>query len=504
MDFLRKSKPRRANSGPEPVAFQAAAPVEPQPILVPAVFQTEHVAPRCVNHGPKGSARPVPMVWRTILPALSGLPAPFPRTFGCSRVVLRLMAIPAHPKRPLMTAAGFRFERPCLCAWVARPLWVEAAKETPEQRPLAPFAHFRPAWRRAGCRHASAPAALRFSSAPTLPSLAVVPVAVRLRLVAIARPVMTAAMRSASGQECSAHCWEARPGPAILPKTGIAPHAPRVTSGAPLAVAKPLARQPAGAKSTARIPAWRVPGGVLHKPAVALAPRVLGLPVSHAMPAVLPRARKFAAPAASGLQRSWRQLAGVLRRPVGVLTPCAPGLTPTSWTPSAMPRPSGWIAMVAARTRHPLPASSLEAPRIRSWHFEFAPPALRSRSHVRAKTPQPRPVPLPVVNGGRALIWKFPARLGPYARVIPIRPRFEDPLLLEPRPRLEPAPPASLWKKIAVRWCAMPLWCRRAATVLAPTALVWSGFGYLESSGSLRKANRELMARIHFFACHRR
>jgi hypothetical protein len=95
-----------------------------------------------------------------------------------------------------------------------------------------------------------------------------------------------------------------------------------------------------------------------------------------------------------------------------------------------------------------------------------------------------------------SLVWKIHVRLGRHARVIPLRPRFEEPVVVLPNRSTQPEPRASPWRKLAVAWSALPFWRRRLAALLILASLALSGFRYLKSSGAVQKANHELLARI--------
>ena len=59
-----------------------------------------------------------------------------------------------------------------------------------------------------------------------------------------------------------------------------------------------------------------------------------------------------------------------------------------------------------------------------------------------------------------------------------------------------PAVPANPWTKVSAFWFAAPLWSRRVAMLLVLAVLALAGFRYLKSSGSMQKANQELIAQI--------
>ena len=114
---------------------------------------------------------------------------------------------------------------------------------------------------------------------------------------------------------------------------------------------------------------------------------------------------------------------------------------------------------------------------------------------MRTKTPPPKPLPLPLGNGNLALVWKIQVRMRRHARVIPLRPRFEEPLILSPKDSVRPEP-ANPWKKLVIYWSAVPPRRRHLAALLVLAVLALAGFRCLKSSGSVQKANHELMARI--------
>lgn len=446
VDFLRQSKPRRAKPDLSQPAPQRTASASPRPILVQADFRLELVMPQCRSDALRSNAQPVPSLWHAMLLAAARLSAPALLPSAAVRLALRVTPTPSHARSLLIKPVVFAVERPVLREWAAQPIWIEVAKQAPSRRPAAGFASVRPAWARAGRQSPSLPV-LRVSSIPALRHPGVRLGAVRLSLASTARAAMRTVTLPASAQENSPSPWQSTRSPLGMPAAAVPPGIVGITGCARRATGMPCVRILAAPASMDTRSVWRAPAEVLHRPNVALAPRAPGLAVCHWMPALAPRA-------------SGRRLA-----------------------PST------------SSTRRCL-VSPPEPPQIRSWRFDFPAPALGLGRLVGLKAPSPRPAPAPVRNTAAAFIWKFRVRLGPHARVIPVRPRFEDPFPLAPSHRVEAEPTADLWKKLTARWSAVPLRARQVAALLALAALVFAGFGYFRSSPSMQKANTELMASI--------
>lgn len=182
----------------------------------------------------------------------------------------------------------------------------------------------------------------------------------------------------------------------------------------------------------------------------------------------------------------------VLRHPGFVPSLRTHGLTVCQLVPSPPPEARGPIAAPAVATARPILTLTAGPPRTRSRLFELTIPAFRSGSPMRTKT-QPRPVPVPAGNGCLTLVWKTKLRLGLHTRVIPLRPRFEDPLRLPPRRPVQQIAPASPFERLSAIWYAAPLWCRKVAALLVLGLVALAGFGHLKSSGSIQKANDEFI-----------
>ena len=495
VDFLRQSKPRRAKPAVlEPVP-QRATPVEPQPILVLADFRQEPAAPSFARATPRRTAQPVSIARRAILPAGARLASPAPRASAFAAVALPPQATSQQSRTVLMTAVRFAGEQPRLRDVTAQPVWIEPAKQPPPERPAASFTRFQPVWARAQRLPAAAPAAIRFSAVPGLMRTDMAPAATALHLAATNRTAVTAPARFASTQESSARSWQSRREAPSMPAAPVALHAPSVASGLLLAPTKPDVRRHAGSASPVIRRAWRVSAETLHKPCAVPAPHAFGFTASAWMPAAIPNARK-SAPSNSTTLPAWRTPNWVLHQPGVELAPRAPGIAVCQSIAGLAPRTSARTLVSPAATTRRARASSTEPPLIGSWRFKLADPALRSGSPVRTKIPPPKPVPVRVGNGGLALVWNIQVRMRRHARVIPLRPRFEEPLILSPQRPAQPEPAANPWKQLPVFWSAVPLWSRQLAALLILAVLALAGFRYLKSSAAVRKANSDLMARI--------
>ncbi|HLN02380.1 MAG TPA: hypothetical protein VK335_24045 [Bryobacteraceae bacterium] len=493
VDFLRQSKPRRAKPAPIP---PPAAPVEPQPILVLADFQQERVGPWFENGTPRRDAQPVSIARHVIVPAGARLPAATPRVPAFAVIALRPQFSAQRPRLAPLTAVRFAVEQPMLRAAAAHPTWIEPAKQSPPERPAANFTRFQPVWVRDQRPPAAAPSAPRFSSIPVLMEREIAPAAIKLQLAASSRPAVTARARSASTQETYAHSWQSHHGPVSMPAATVALRAPCIASGLPLAAAKPDVRRHAGSASPVIRRAWRVSAETLNKPCAPPVSHTLGFTASAWIPAAMPSARNLAPSASTALYPVWRAPSWVLHQPDVALAPRAPAIA-VCQAIGGLARRAGacTLAPPAAATRQAR-ASSPEPPLMGSWRFRFATPLLRPGFPVRMKTPPPKSAPMPVGNSRLALVWKIQVRIGRHARVIPLRPRFEDPLIISPHRSVQPEPPANPWKKLAVFWSAVPFWSRRLVAVIILAVLALASFRYLKSSGSVQKASDELKACI--------
>jgi len=115
---------------------------------------------------------------------------------------------------------------------------------------------------------------------------------------------------------------------------------------------------------------------------------------------------------------------------------------------------------------------------------------------MRTSRPPQRSIPAPAANTGLALFWKNKAFLGRHARVIPLRPNFEEPLLESLHSAVQPDPPVAAWRRLPALWSAAPRWSRQVAALLVFAVLALSGVHHLKSSGSLQRFNGSVIARI--------
>jgi len=494
VDFLRQSKPRRVKPEVPRPQPQPAAPVEPQPVLVLSDFRPVMVVHVRVNHAPRRNAQWLQISPQAILPARGRLPAPSPcaRAFAC--VAIRPEATAPQIRAAPGTSVAFGRNEPVLQAAVAHPVWIEPVKHAPVERPAANFTSIPVVWARAGEHPAVAAVAVRFSGVPVLGGNDVALHPVTLELAATRGMAITARTRLDSAQEGFAHSWQSRGKAMSMPAAAVAPGVACIASARPLTVAKPNIRTHAGVPVIRR--AWRVSSEILHKPCAVLTPHVLAFAARGTMRAVMPGARKFASSAEMRLQRSWRVASTVLQTPVVTLVPAADGFTACQPMAMAVPHardqaaiPSGAIA------RHAMEPPP-EPPLMGSWRFALAAGALHPGSHVRTKMPSRKAAAIPAANVALSLAWKLQVRLGRDARVIPLRPRFEEPLIVAPRRSLQPELPVNPWKRLWAFWFAAPLWCRQAAVLLILAGVAVLGFRHLKSSGTIQKANSLVIARL--------
>ena len=432
VDFLRQSKPRRAKPDAQTPKQQAAAPMEPQPILVLAEMQPESVASCRVDHAPQRNGEWTGISWTAILPASSGLPAPSPCAPPFARVVIRPEVITPRLRLAQKIVVVLGSSEPMLPSVAAQPIWIEPAKQAPVQRPAAEFMSIRPAWVRAGEQHAATPVAVQFSVAPVLAGSDVVLHPVTLELAPSSTVAVAARSRIGSAQEGFAHVWQSRCRTMSMPSAAVALREPCIANARCLTVAKPNVRT----RATAPLASfgWRVSAEILHKPNTVLTPRVYGFTTCESVGAAMPRARKFAASTASGLQRSWRVPSEVLHQPAVALTPAARGFTVCEPIAMAAPHARDHVTVASgAIARHAIETAP-ESPLLGRWRFEFHAAALRAGPHVSAKRMLHKPVSIPIAKAALSLAWKVQVRMGRYARVIPQRPRFEEPLMVAPRP----------------------------------------------------------------------
>lgn len=344
-----------------------------------------------------------------------------------------------------MNPASFAMEQPILREWAAQPLWIEVTKQAPSQRPTADFVSLKPVSAGAAHQVASSPAVVRFCSIPTLVQPDVKPGTVRLTLAPTSRPAVSAFALTSPMQENPASPWPFPRSSLGMPAAALAPHTPKIFGFAGPVAVLPRVRGPAAPAWKAPRSTCRTPVEVLSGPNIALAPVTPGFTACPWMPASAPRARRRPLASMSGTRRC-------------LVSPPQPQIGPRCFG-------------------RPAPA------------LGFGPP-------VPVKVPPPKAAPAPVRNSAGTLVWKFRVRLGPHARVIPVRPRFEDPLPVALSLPREPEPLPSLWKKLTARWSAVPLWVRQVAAVVVLAALALSSYVYLKSSPAMQKANTELVAHI--------
>ena len=492
VDFLRQSKPRRAK--PQVAATQPAAPVEPQPVLVLAEWQPETVAFRPLNHAPRRIAEWTEVSRQTILPGSSRVPTPSLRAWASASVVIRREGTAAQPRLGQKITVAFGRMEPALPSLAAQPIWIERAERAPVERSVAAFRSIRPVWVRAGEARAVTPMAVRFSVSPTLAGSGLAIGPVRLGLAQTKAMTIAARRRPESVQEGCAHGWQSRSRPLSLPAAGVALNGTRVASAPPLTIAKPNVRTCATAPVVRA--AWHLSHERVHTPCAAAVPRVCGFTFCESVAAVKPRIRKFAVSTASGIDRSWRFSSESLRQPDVALFPAVRKFTPceaaTSPTVHAHAHAAVVPSAMARRAIDPAP----ESPLVGGGRLEFRAPAPRPGAHVSLKHLMRKPVSMPVTRGALCLVWKLQTRMGRDARVIPMRPRFEEPVMVAPRsaalPELSMGPRAQL----EAYWFAAPLWSRQAAAILVLVIAALAGLHHLRSSGSLERTNRAWMARL--------
>jgi hypothetical protein len=152
----------------------------------------------------------------------------------------------------------------------------------------------------------------------------------------------------------------------------------------------------------------------------------------------MPGARKIGVSTAIELQRSWRVPSTVLHQTEVALVCAARGFTSCQPMAMAAPHARDHAAIpTCAIARHSIEPAP-ESPLIGSWRFALASPALRSGSPLSTKRLLHKLVPIPVTKVALSVVWKVEVRLGRDARVIPLRPRFEEPLIVAPKRVVQP------------------------------------------------------------------
>ena len=494
VDFLRQSKPRRAKPEAQTPQPPAATPMEPQPILVLADLKPESVAYCRVDHAPQRNAEWTGILLELILPAGGAHPAPSLCDPGFAGVGIRPQVIAAQLRLAQKTAVAFERREPMVLSVAAQLIWIEPAQQARVQRPAAEFRNIRPAWVRAGEQQATGPVAVRFSAVPALAGGDTAPRPIVLRL-AQARPMAIAAgAKPDVAQEGCAHTWQSCGKTMSLPAFTVALGVPRIVTAGLLTVAGASFRTCATAP-VVRV-GWRVSAETLCKPDTVLAPRVHGVTACESVGAAVPRPRKFAAATANGLQRSWRFTSDVLQQPAIAMTPAVRGFTVSEPIAIATPCVRDYVTVAAAAiARHsiePVP----ESPLLGRLCLEFRAPALRSSPPVKTKRLLHKPASIPVARAALSLVWNVQVRVGRDARVIPQRPRFEEPLTITPRPSVSHEVPISLRARMEAYWFAAPSWSRQVVVIVLLAIAALSGFRHLKSSGSMQKANHEFMARL--------
>ena len=104
--------------------------------------------------------------------------------------------------------------------------------------------------------------------------------------------------------------------------------------------------------------------------------------------------------------------------------------------------------------------------------------------------------PAPVWTHSHSLGWTIRPSFGLHLCIIPIRPRFEEPRRVELEVAVESMGSVGPWRRLGARWRTLPLWQRKCADILTLAILGVFGFGRLKTSGSMQKANSDLMMRI--------
>ncbi|HXI39979.1 MAG TPA: hypothetical protein VNH83_08370 [Bryobacteraceae bacterium] len=147
LDFLMKSKPVLRRPVQPIVERSAPPPVEPRPLLVPAQFVAEQVAPGHASTVSMRDAQPLEPARAAILPACAH-PAG-PRLLHSPHVSAASLAhaAPARGRKPApKVAQPFEAVRPHMRVTVAHPIWIGADRPVEPKQRRAGFVATQPTW----------------------------------------------------------------------------------------------------------------------------------------------------------------------------------------------------------------------------------------------------------------------------------------------------------------------------------------------------------------------
>jgi hypothetical protein len=149
LDFLMTSKPRLRPPVPPVSGVESSTPqaVEAKPLLVPAQFVAEHVAPWFASALPQRDAQPVEQMRAAVLPA--GAHPAGPRLLRSNRASAAILShvAPVHgPTLALKDATPFDAGRPRVRVTVVHPVWIGAERPAAAKRTRAGFLTVWPIW----------------------------------------------------------------------------------------------------------------------------------------------------------------------------------------------------------------------------------------------------------------------------------------------------------------------------------------------------------------------
>ena len=193
VDFLLQSKPRSRAEPPAKTAQRA----EPQPILVLAAFIRESVTARSLALTPLRNAEPRRHLPQPSLMAGTLATAPGVRASAFASVDVRRSTTLGRLVSAGACAVRFGSERPRLRTVVARPLWIEPARQVPPQRRCTAFVTYRPAPVRSGCEFSRSAAVARFPSETSFIQANLAPAGPAFPLAGSSRPSLALAGKPA-------------------------------------------------------------------------------------------------------------------------------------------------------------------------------------------------------------------------------------------------------------------------------------------------------------------
>ena len=245
VDFLIQSRRRLRAQTPVP-----ETPAGPQPIPALAEFVPEGVTARGTAPTPLRNAEPMQCRAQAGLPAVVCVTTPGVRSSAFARTDARPNAAAGRMESAARCAVEFGTEPPRLRTVVARPLWIEPARQAPSERRSAAFVAYRIAWVRAQRALTRSAGVARFPVETAVVPADVAASGPAFRLAGSSRPSLELAREPAGLHASERSAWVSPAEAMAMPVRGMVVG----TSGFPLCDLQSARVSPAGLASGSSTP----------------------------------------------------------------------------------------------------------------------------------------------------------------------------------------------------------------------------------------------------------